>query len=126
MKKSDIYKINNHPKYKKYGRGHSRNYINNKSTGTLGFQEVGINNMSIDFITRPEFEEHQKHMDNRFDAIEDKMQLNNQILTNNIEEAVTNLKEEINDKKLTSNRFWIGISVPAVISISGILISIFI
>ncbi|MFQ3801662.1 hypothetical protein [Staphylococcus xylosus] len=80
--------------------------------------------MSMDYITRPEFEQHQKHMDTRFDAIEAKINLNNQILSKDIKEAVSSLKEEINDKKITTNRFWIGISIPAIISIIGILISI--
>ncbi|WP_432756024.1 hypothetical protein WKW44_07045 [Staphylococcus saprophyticus] len=78
----------------------------------------------MDYITRPEFEQHQKHMDTRFDAIEAKINLNNQILSKDIKEAVSSLKEEINDKKITTNRFWIGISIPAIISIIGILISI--
>lgn len=81
--------------------------------------------MSNDYITRPEFELHQKHMDTRFDAIEDKMNLNKEILSKEIKEAVSIVKEEINDKKITTNRFLIGISIPAIISIIGILISIF-
>lgn len=93
------------------------------------FDRIVVNGsgyMSVDFITRPEFKEHQKHMDARFDGIENKIELNNQIISKNINEAVSNLKEEISDKKLTTNRFWIGISIPAIISIVGILISIFI
>ncbi|ERF48755.1 hypothetical protein N039_12385 [Staphylococcus sp. EGD-HP3] len=81
--------------------------------------------MNNDYISRPEFELHQKHMDTRFDAIEDKMNLNNEILSKEIKEAVSSLKEEINDKKITTNRFWIGISIPALISVIGIIISIF-
>ena len=81
--------------------------------------------MSNEYITRPEFVQHQQHMDTRCDAIEDKMNLNNEILSKEIKEAVSSLKEEINDKKITTNRFWIGISIPAIISIIGIIISIF-
>ena len=124
-KSNNLYKINSHPKYRSYGGGNTRTYTSNKSTGTLGFQEVEVGNMSTDYITRPEFEQHQKHMDTRFDAIEDKVDLNKQILSKEIKEAVSSLKEEINNKKITTNRFWIGISVPTIMSIIGILINFF-
>lgn len=126
MKKSEnVYKINSHPKFRTYGINTSSTFKSNNSTGTLGFKEVEVDSMNTDYITRPEFEQHQKHMDTRFDALEDKIELNNQILSKDIKEAVSKLKEEINDKKLTTNRFWLGISIPAIISIIGIIISIF-
>ncbi|QHW38355.1 hypothetical protein GZH82_04375 [Staphylococcus ursi] len=62
--------------------------------------------MSLDYITRPECEQHQKHMDSRFDNVELR-----------IDNAVKNLKEEINLEKVTSKRFWIGISVVLLICI---------
>lgn len=114
MTKTKIYEINKHPKYQKYGKDFSRSYTRNKNTGTLGFQEVEVGNMSMDYITRPEFNEHKAHLDTRFDNVQ-----------HQIKEAVSDLKDEINDEKITSIKFWVGISVPAVISIIGILIQIF-
>ncbi|MDK9870693.1 MAG: hypothetical protein L0L09_13860 [Staphylococcus equorum] len=114
MDTNKVYEINNHPNYKKYGGDSTRSYTSNQSTGTLGFQEVEVGNMSMDYITRPEFEQHQKHMDSRFDNVELK-----------INKAVTDLKEEISKEKVTTKRFWIGISVPAIISIVGVCIQLF-
>ncbi|MEB8093519.1 hypothetical protein [Mammaliicoccus lentus] len=65
--KNNIYEINKHPKYKKYGENHYRNYIKN---------------------------------------------------------AVSELKNEINDKKVTSKRFWIGISVPAILSLLSLIVTV--
>lgn len=81
--------------------------------------------MNNDYLIKSAFEQHEKHMNTRFEAIEEKIDLNNKILSQDIKEAVSSLKEEINDKKITTNRFWIGISIPAIISIIGILISVF-
>lgn len=126
MKKSDnIYVINNHPKYKQYGYNSTRMYTLNKQTGTLGFQEVEVDSMSTDYITRPEFEEHKKHMDTRFDGIDQKIDSTKEVISKDIKNAVSELKIEINDKKVTSKRFWIGISVPAIISIVGVVLQFF-
>ncbi|WP_426458391.1 hypothetical protein [Staphylococcus nepalensis] len=81
--------------------------------------------MNNDYLIKSAFEQHEKHMNTKFEAIEEKIDLNNKILSKDIKEAVSSLKEEINDKKITTNRFWIGISIPAIISIIGILISVF-
>lgn len=122
--KNNIYEINKHPKYKKYGENHYRNYIKNRNTGTLGFQKVEVGNMNNDYITRPEFEEHQKHMDTRFDGINDKISLTKDVLSRDIKNAVSELKNEINDKKVTSKRFWIGISVPAILSLLSLIVTV--
>ncbi|MEM5398033.1 hypothetical protein [Staphylococcus gallinarum] len=109
-----VYEINRHPKYKKYGGDSSRTYTSNKSTGTIGFQEVEAGNMSMDYITRPEFEQHEKNMESNFEKVELK-----------IDKAVNDLKEEINNKKITTTRFWIGICIPSLIGIAGILVPLF-
>lgn len=70
--------------------------------------------MCMDYITRPEFNEHKAHLDTRFENVQ-----------HQIKEAVSDLKDEIKDRKIPSIKFWVGISVPAVISIIGILIQIF-
>jgi hypothetical protein len=46
------------------------------------------------------------------------------LLRKDIELAVKELKHEINDEKLTSNRFWIGITVSTVVSVIGIIIGV--
>lgn len=81
--------------------------------------------MSTDYITRPEFEEHKKHMDSRFDGIDQKINSTKEVISKDIKNAVSELKIEINDKKVTSKRFWIGISVPAIISIVGVVLQFF-
>ncbi|NHM75429.1 hypothetical protein G8Y85_08475 [Staphylococcus sp. 11007852] len=71
--------------------------------------------MSIDYITRPEFEQFEKRLDSKFENIE-----------LSIDNAVKNLREEIKHEKVTTKRFWIGITIPAVISVIGILVNIFV
>lgn len=53
-------------------------------------------------------------MGSRFDNVELK-----------INKAVLYLKEKISKEKVTTKRFWIGISVPAFISIVGVCIQLF-
>ncbi|PTK25054.1 hypothetical protein BUZ54_07755 [Staphylococcus hominis] len=81
--------------------------------------------MRNDYITRPEFVEHQKHMDTRFNAIENKVDNLEKSLGKDIKSAMKDIKEEINNEKVTTNRFWIGVSIPAIISIIGIIIQLF-
>ncbi|WP_241961304.1 hypothetical protein, partial [Staphylococcus gallinarum] len=87
--------------------------------------KVEVGNMSMDYITRPEFEEHKKHLDTRFDNLEDRIESNKVILSKDINVAVSNLKDEIAKDKVTTKRFWIGIAIPALISIAGVIVSIF-
>lgn len=93
MKKNkNIYKINSHPKFRTYGINISSTFTSNKSTGTLGFKEVEVSNMSIEYITRPEFEQHEKNMNNRFDSLDNS--------NSSIEESV---KEEKRIKRGNKN-----------------------
>lgn len=123
---NNVYEINRHPKYKKYGGDSSRTYTSNKSTGTLGFQEVEVGNMSMDYITRPEFEQHQKNMDSRFDAIDDKLDLTKEAISSEIKNAISELKVEINKDKVTESKFKIGIAIPSIISVVSIIVTILI
>ncbi|HEA4273861.1 TPA: hypothetical protein QHD34_001866 [Staphylococcus aureus] len=125
MVKSNVLQINTNPRYKNYSINSNSSYTKNKSTGTLGFQKVEGGNMSYEYITRPEFEEHKRHLDTRFDKVEDSIKKSQISLSKDIELAIKNLKDEINDKKLTSHRFWIGIAAPTVVSIIGIIIGVF-
>lgn len=116
MSRINTYPINNHPKFtdKKEINSLPRYYnsYNIRSVGNTLISEVDT--MSLDYITRPEFEQHQKHMDTRFDNVELK-----------IDNAVKSLKGEINLEKVTSKRFWIGVSIPAIISLISIVINLF-
>ncbi|WP_426458393.1 hypothetical protein [Staphylococcus nepalensis] len=94
-KSNNLYKINSHPKYRSYGGGNTRTYTSNKSTGTLGFQEVEVGNMSMDYITRPEFEQHEKNMNNRFDSLDN----SNSSIEENVKEGKKELKEAIRTNK---------------------------
>ncbi|MCE4976543.1 hypothetical protein KJC25_11100 [Staphylococcus hominis] len=64
-------------------------------------------------------------MDTRFNAIENKVDNLEKSLGKDIKSAMKDIKEEINNEKVTTNRFWIGVSIPAIISIIGIIIQLF-
>lgn len=80
--------------------------------------------MNSEYITRPEFQQHEINMNNRFDAINDKISLTKDVLSGDIKNAVSELKNEINDNKVTSKRFWIGISIPTILSLLSMIITI--
>lgn len=106
---------------KKFKRILSNNYeVNSKKIFDTSIA-VGSDYMNTDYITRPEFQEHQKHLDTRFDGIDAKIALTKDVLSGDIKNAISELKDEINDKKVTSVKFWIGISVPAILSIISII-----
>lgn len=121
--KNNVIAINNNPKYNQTKI--KNDFVKSFSTGTLGYTEIEGGNMRNDYITRPEFVEHQKHMDTRFNAIENKVDNLEKSLGKDIESAMKDIKEEINNEKVTTNRFWIGVSIPAIISIIGIIIQFF-
>lgn len=73
--------------------------------------------MNSEYITRSEFQQHVINMNNRFDEINDKISLTKDVLSGEIKNAVSELKNEINDNKVTSKRFMIGISIPAILSL---------
>lgn len=123
-KPKNIYEINSHPRYKKYGGDSTRTYTSTSGTGTLGFQEVEVGEMSMDYITRPEFEQHEKYMEKRFDNVDDKIDNVKEVLSGEIQKAVLILEKNINEKKVTTGRFWLGITIPSVISIISIIVSI--
>ncbi|QIH78322.1 hypothetical protein GTN30_06520 [Macrococcoides canis] len=45
------------------------------SSNTLSYVSVGEGEMYDDFIRRPEFEEHKKHINTRFDSVEEKLRI---------------------------------------------------
>ncbi len=69
--------------------------------------------MNNNYVTQEQFSEHKAHMDTRFDTVQ--LQIKN---------AVSELKNEINDNKVTSKRFWIGISVPAILSLLSLIVTV--
>ncbi|UXR29338.1 hypothetical protein MUA73_07930 [Staphylococcus simulans] len=81
--------------------------------------------MTIDYITRPEFEEHKNHLDTRFDSIETKIKHESELLREKIDKSTYKLKEEIQKEKLTAKRFWIGITVPSVLTVLSIIATFF-
>lgn len=116
MTRTKTFPINTHPKFSKGTRINSiPNYTGSyeiRGNGNLLISEVDT--MSIDYITRPEFEQFEKRLDSKFENVE-----------LSIDNAVKSLKEEIKNEKLTTKRFWIGIAIPSVISIVSILVNIF-
>lgn len=78
--------------------------------------------MNSEYITRREFQQHEINMNNRFDAINDKISLTKDVLSGEIKNAVSQLKNEINENKVTSKRFWIGISIPAILSLLSMIL----
>lgn len=132
-KPKNIYEINSHPKYKKYGGDTTRTYTSTNGTGTLGFQEVEVGDMSMDYITRPEFEQHEKNMNNRFDSLdnsnsrieenvkEGKKELKEAIRTNKSEilELVDNkIEANINKMKETQTK-WFIVTILAILGLAG-------
>ena len=63
-------------------------------------------------------------MNNRFDEINDKISLTKDVLSGEIKNAVSELKNEISDNKFTSKRFSIGISIPTILSLLSLIITI--
>lgn len=127
MKKDrSVYKINSHPKFRTYGVNTSSTFTNNTSTGTLGFKQVEGDSMYTDYITRPEFEQHQRHMDSRFDAIDEKLDLTKESISSEIKNAISELKVEINKDKVTESKFRIGIAIPSIISVVSIIVTVLI
>lgn len=121
--KSNVIAINNNPKY--IQTKIKNDFTETFSTGTLGYSEIEGDNMRNDYITRPEFVEHQKHMDTRFNAIEKQIDNLEKSIGKDIKVAINGIKEEINKEKVTTKRFWIGVSIPAIISIIGIIVQFF-
>ncbi|MCG2148485.1 hypothetical protein K4P71_09855 [Staphylococcus epidermidis] len=80
--------------------------------------------MNTNYITRPEFEQHEKHMDYRFDNVEGKIDDLKDEFCKDIKAAKNEIKLNINKEKVTTKRFWIGITIPAVISSASLLVSI--
>lgn len=80
--------------------------------------------MNSEYITRTEFQQYVINMNNRFDEINDKIYLTKDVLLGEIKNAVSELKNEISDNKVTSKRFWIGISIPTILSLLSIIITI--
>jgi len=108
--------------YSSIGTKHSNtNHINNKMVFERGinskhseFEKSGGGGNMNNYITRPEFEEHQRHLDSRFNGI-----------SKDIEIAKREIKDEIKEEKVTTRNFWIGISIPSILSAVSILLSVF-
>nr|WP_263313919.1 hypothetical protein [Mammaliicoccus sp. Marseille-Q6498] len=80
--------------------------------------------MNNDYITRPEFNQLESRMNDRFNHLEDKITLTKELLTNEIKTAVIELKNEINEGKVTESRFKKGIAIPSILSVFSIIVSI--
>ena len=80
--------------------------------------------MSNNYITRPEFDEFKSHVDTRFNTLDNKVDTTKEVLIKEIQNAVLNLKAEINNEKVTSSRFKKGIAIPSIISGISIIVSI--
>ncbi|MEB7067098.1 hypothetical protein NEM27_10455 [Mammaliicoccus sciuri] len=63
-------------------------------------------------------------MNNRFDEINDKISLTKDVLSGEIKNAVSELKNEISDNKVTSKRFMKGIIIPTILSILSLIVTI--
>lgn len=140
MKKNEnVHKINSHPKFRTYGINTSRTFTSNKSTGTLGFKEVEVSNMSMDYITRPEFEQHELNMNNRFDSLdksnsdieenvkEGKKELKEAIRTNKsevLELVDTKIEASINKMKETQTKWFIG-TILVILGLAGRIFGIY-
>lgn len=124
MVESKVLHINDKPRYKNYSVAPKRTFTKNESTGNLAFQEVEVGNMSYEYITRQEFEEHKKHLDSKFEGINNQIDSTEESLKKDIQIAVKDIKEEINKEKITTKRFWLGLSVPAVLSAISIVVGI--
>ncbi|KTT58900.1 hypothetical protein [Staphylococcus epidermidis] len=120
--KSNLIAINDSPKYQKTKiKNDFKNFF---STGTIGYSEIEGDGMNTNYITRPEFEQHEKHMDYRFDNVEGKIDDLKDEFCKDIKAAKNEIKLNINKEKVTTKRFWIGITIPAVISSASLLVSI--
>ncbi|MGW7888591.1 hypothetical protein [Staphylococcus xylosus] len=82
--------------------------------------------MNNDYISRPEFELHQRHMDSRFDAIDEKLDLTKESISSEIKNAISELKVEINKDKVTESKFRTGIAIPSIISVVSIIVTVLI
>ncbi|MCD8808178.1 hypothetical protein K1Y25_02900 [Mammaliicoccus sciuri] len=80
--------------------------------------------MNSEYITRSEFQQHVINMNNRFDEINDKISLTKDVLSGEIKNAVSELKNEISDNKVTSKRFMKGIIIPTILSILSLIVTI--
>ncbi len=115
MTRTKTFPINTHPKFLK---GTKINSVPNYS-GSYAIRGNGnsliseVDTMSIDYIARPEFDQFEKRLDSKFENVE-----------LSIDNAVKSLKEEIKHEKLTTKRFWVGISVPAIIGLGSLVVSI--
>lgn len=120
--KSNIIAINNDPRYKKTKI--KNDFRKMFSTGTIGYSEIEGDGMNTNYITRPEFEKHEKHMDYRFDNVEGKIDDLKGKVNEDIKAAKNEIKLDINKEKLTTKRFWVGITIPALISTGSLIVSI--
>lgn len=120
--KNNTISINDHLKYKETRI--TNNFFASISSGTVGYIGSEGDGMNTNYITRPEFEKHEKHMDYRFDNIERKIDDLKDKVNGDIKAAKNEIKLDINKEKLTTKRFWIGITIPALISMGSLIVSI--
>ncbi|WP_233652292.1 hypothetical protein [Staphylococcus hominis] len=120
--KNNTISINDHLKYKETRI--TNNFSTSISSGTIGYIGSEGDGMNTNYITRPEFEKHEKHMDYRFDNVEEKINDLKGKVVGDINAAKNEIKLDINKEKLTTKRFWVGITIPALISMGSLIVSI--
>lgn len=77
--------------------------------------------MQAEYVTKEVFEEHIAHSDTKFAKIELLIEKTASDLRNDIND----LRNEINKEKVTTKRFWIGLSIPSFLSFVSILVTLF-
>ncbi|TDM24305.1 hypothetical protein [Macrococcoides canis] len=125
--------FNKSASYKKLNSNNDRKWAAT-SSNALSYVNVGEREMYDDFIRRPEFEEHKKHLDYRFDTLEGKissfssnLDKQSENLAKNIELKIDNnlknLKIELNEQAKITRRWFVGTIVAivgAIVAITGL------
>lgn len=93
--------------------------------------------MNNDYLIKSAFDQHEKHMNTKFEHVDNTIKtmdenikslreevkhLPNSLTTHinlTVDNKINDRIKEINDNKITKNRFWIGIAIPAILVIIG-------
>ncbi|WP_414055183.1 hypothetical protein [Macrococcus equi] len=126
---NNVHSLHDYPKYNKKIKNQSENKWSATTSNALNYTNVGDGYMYDDYIRRPEFEEHKRHLDHRFNSLDQKVDgLKNSIDNKNKELKDTillhmdnNLKDfklELNEQNKVTRRWLIG-TLIAIIGLSG-------
>lgn len=78
----------------------------------MNFRDDGGGDMD-NYITRPEFEEHKRHLGSRFDGI-----------SKDIKIAKNEVTEKIEDTRKNDKRWFIGLTVGTGVTFLGVLVAL--